>query len=113
MMQTTRRFAGLATTALVLSFAAQAAAQSREHPRFPFEARGSAYDPYTRGHNGGPGRRIYPPAYDWVRSYYGGRGDNRWRWSPGWTPYRGTDEGFEPWIGAPLPGAVGTRPWVW
>lgn len=76
--------------------ASAAALASRQH-----RADERAYGAEGSYRVGGYGDRIYPPAYDGVRAYYGGRHDNRWRW--GDTPWRGNDSPMLPFVGVPLP----------
>ena len=54
----------------------------------------ASVDPLARGRGGRPMRRIYPPEYDGIRAYYGGRGDNGWRRNP--------DEGNPRYLGPPV-----------
>jgi hypothetical protein len=67
--------------------------------------RGPNIDPFSIARGGGPARRMYPREYDGVRAYYGGRGDDRWRWHP--------DPGNAPPGLGPTFGWPGGSPWSW
>jgi hypothetical protein len=95
----------LAST-VFLQFAAIAPIAEARLVHFPrLRTHRSDIDPFSVGRGGGPTHRIYPREYDGVRAYYGGRGDNRWRWNP--------DPGnAPPGLGPPF-GWPGGSPWSW
>lgn len=100
------RFAGAAVMLASIALASPALALDGPRPRETRaerrEFRSHRYSSAARV--GGRGDSIYPPYYDAARSYYGGRGDDRWRWTesarPGYwgSPFMGPF-GFYGWNG--------------